>query len=112
MSSPSPELKRTDKLSSEGDRFGFHSRHKRIELQFVGACQTKLLYARQKRAKRFRKPAIDKGAGFSADRDLRFDRGPWKPSIKEQVCQVQTQIHADTAASERFRNEDVHPFEN
>src|SRR5260370_40814491 len=58
MSGPSPELKRTDKLRSESHRFGFHSHYKRIELQFVGACQTKLLNARQERAKSLRKPAI------------------------------------------------------
>src|SRR5258707_4172922 len=84
MSSPSPELKRTDELSSEGDRFGFHSHHKRIELQFVGACQTKLLNARQERAKSLRKPAIDKGARFSADRDLRLIVGHGSPALRNR----------------------------
>ena len=88
--SPSPKLKRTDKLSFEIDGFGLHSRHKRIELQFVSGCQAKLLNARQERPNRLGEPWIDEGATFSADRDLSFERGPWKPRIEEQTREVQT----------------------
>jgi hypothetical protein len=49
-------------LSFEMSGFGLHSRDQGIELQFVRACQPKLLNARQERPKRLDEPLIDEAA--------------------------------------------------
>ena len=81
LSGPSPDLKRTEQLTMASQGFGLHSRHKRFDIQFVGAREVELLYPREYASQRFCEPRVKKATGFAAERRLCFDRGPWKSRV-------------------------------